>query len=79
MNILLDAIPWKPFLTPAPVWHFWPCLLLPLVVGVSIVYKTIKCARVSQVPKEAAMIALYILLAMVALAAGIMGLFRLSA
>lgn len=75
---LLSAIEWKPFLTPAPVWDYWYLLLIPLVIGVSIVYKSIKCAKVSQIPREAAAIAIYILLAMVALAVGVMLIFRMS-
>ena len=30
------------FLDPLPLWHYWQWLLLPLTVGVSIVYKSIK-------------------------------------
>ena len=53
---------YRPFLDPLPYsWDFWPWLLLPLVVGVAVVYKSIKCRSMKQVPREAAGITLWIL------------------
>lgn len=53
---------WVPFVTPPPgLWDYWPVLLLPLVVAVSIVYKSIRCESMSQVPREATIISLWIL------------------
>ena len=46
----------RPFWQPLPVWNYWYLLLVPLCLGVSIVYKSIKCHRMRQVPKEAAVI-----------------------
>ena len=45
-----------PFVQPLPVWDYWPWLLLPLVAAVSIVYKSIKCHEMRQVPREASVI-----------------------
>ncbi len=53
----------RPFLQPLPVWNIWPTLLLPLCVAVSIVYKSVKCADMRQVPREALSIFLWILAA----------------
>lgn len=50
------AGPFRPFWQPLPVWDYWYLLLVPLCLGVSIVYKSIKCHRMRQVPKEAAVI-----------------------
>ena len=54
-----------PFIQPLPVWDVWYLLLLPLCVAISIVYKSVKCATMQQVPREAASITFWILLGMV--------------
>lgn len=62
----------RPFLQPLPVWDYWPWLILPLGIGVSIVYKSLKCRYMRQVPKEAAILSLWILLGMASAAAVLM-------
>jgi hypothetical protein len=62
---------WRPFLSPMPVWDYWFWLLLPLSIGVAIVYKTTKCYEPRQVPREAALLSLWIVLGLVAAAIGI--------
>ena len=53
---------YHPFLDPLPYsWDFWPWLLLPLCIGVAVVYKSIKCRSMKQVPREAAGITVWIL------------------
>ena len=56
----------RPFLQPLPVWNDWqwPWLLVPLCVGVAVVYKSIKCRYVRQIPREAAVLTVWILLGM---------------
>ena len=49
-------VAWIPFLYPLPIWDYWPWLLIPLCVGVSIVYKSIKCRSMRTVPREAMVI-----------------------
>ena len=61
----------RPFLQPLPVWNYWPWLLVPLAVAVAVVYKSIKCRRINQVPKEATVLTLWILGGMV-VAAGVL-------
>jgi hypothetical protein len=53
-------------MNPLPVWEDsrWPWLIVPLCAGVSIVYKSIKCASMKTVAREAGAITLWILLAM---------------
>jgi hypothetical protein len=75
----LWMLAWTPFLDPLPIWSdkVWPFMLIPLAGAVSIVYKSIKCRRMSQVPREASVIFSLIILGMVAAAivlSGIVGL-----
>ena len=65
-----------PFLQPLPVWDYWPLLLLPLVIGVAVVYKSVKCRSIRQVPKEAASITMWILISFAAAAAALAGLVK---
>jgi hypothetical protein len=69
------AYHYRPFKDPLPVWQDsrWPWLLLPLCIAVSIVYKSIRCKSMRQVPREAAAITLYIIVGMAA-AALVLGL-----
>jgi hypothetical protein len=66
---------YRPFIGPAPLWgdHVWPLLLLPLCVGVAIVYKSVKCQHMRQVPRQALVLSLWILAGM-ALAAVVLAL-----
>lgn len=64
------------FREPLPVWDYWYLLLIPLCVGISIVYKAIKCREVRQVPREAAVICTVILVGMVVAATALYGLMR---
>jgi hypothetical protein len=66
----------RPFWQPLPVWDYWYLLLVPLCLGVSIVYKSIKCHRMSQVPREAGVIFLMILAGMAFAGAALMALVR---
>lgn len=61
----------RPFWQPLPLWDRWYLLLLPLCLGISIVYKSIKCRTMRQVPREAAVIFVMILLGM-GVAAGVL-------
>jgi len=58
---------YKPFLTPLPAWDdaVWPWLLLPLCIAIAVVYKSIKCRTMRQVPKEAAVLTAWIVAGMV--------------
>ncbi len=57
---------YQPFLTPMPVWSdaAWPWLLLPLCAAVAIVYKSMKCRTMRQVPKEATILTIWIVAGM---------------
>ncbi len=66
-----------PFVHPAPLWNVWYWLLLPLCAAISIVYKSVKCRHMRQVPREAAIIFFWILAGMAAAAAALAILVRL--
>jgi len=68
---------YTPLVTPLPLWNYWAWLLLPLCAAVSIVYKTIKCRFVREIPLQAATITLWIILSMIAVAAGIWLLYQI--
>ena len=67
----------RPFWQPLPVWNYWYLLLLPLCVGISVVYKSIKCREMKQVTRESAVIFFMILLGMVIAAAALLALVRI--
>jgi hypothetical protein len=66
----------RPFWQPLPVWNYWYLLLLPLCAAISIVYKSIKCREMRQVPREAGVIFLMILAGMTFAGAALMALVR---
>ena len=70
MNLAVQQLlAYTPFLQPLPgAWNYWYLLLVPLCIGVAVVYKTIKCRTMDLVPREAAVIALWILIGMVSAA-----------
>ena len=72
----LNTLSYTPFISPLPIWDYWPLLLLPLTAGVSIVYKSIKCRSMSTVPREAAGIFMWILIAMALGGATLAGIVR---
>lgn len=64
---------YRPFLEPLPIDAWWLWLAVPLVVGVAVVYKTIKLPELSRLPREAATLAGQVLVFM-AMAAGLLSL-----
>lgn len=48
------------FLEPLKVWDYWPWLLLPLCLGVSLVYKSVRVDNMRKVPVEAVKATLWI-------------------
>ena len=70
MIATLSTLAYRPFLDPLPVWQNsrWPWLLIPLCIGVSLVYKSARCKTMDRVPRETATITLMILLGMAAAA-----------
>jgi hypothetical protein len=67
---------YRPFLDPLPVWDNWFLLIIPLCAAVAIVYKAMKCRSMTQVPREAAAIVLWIIGGFSGAAVVLMGLVR---
>ena len=62
---------YRPFIDPLPIYPYWYWLLLPLCLLFSIVYKSVKCEKVEQVPRAALAITFWILVGIAAAAAGL--------
>ena len=72
LTLVVPSLAYTPFVQPIPgLWQYWQWLALPLCLGVSIVWKSIKCANMRSVPREAALIFLFILAGLIALAAAL--------
>lgn len=72
----MNLLAYTPFIDPLPIWvvpWFWPLLLLPLCLIVAVVYKTIRCTKVSHIPRGASELFVVIVGGM-ALAAGALAL-----
>jgi hypothetical protein len=65
---------YRPFLDPLAVDDEWLLLLIPLVVVISVVYKTIKLEDLSRLPRQAALLSAQIIAFMAAAAAVLWGL-----
>ena len=59
------------FTEPLPLDDYWLWLLIPLVVVISIVYKTIKLRDLSKLPAQAASLAAQIVVFMILAAAAL--------
>jgi len=68
---MLTVLAYRPFLDPLPLESWWMVLLVPLVLGISVTYKTIKIDDLSQLPRQATFLFLQIIVFMVLAAAGL--------
>jgi hypothetical protein len=62
------TLAFRPFFDPVPIDGYWMFLLIPMVIAIAVVYKTIKTDRLSKIPREASILAAQIV-AFMALAA----------
>lgn len=60
MTILI-TMAWRPLLDPVHIEAYWMVLMLPLVVAVSVVYKTIKLPDLTHLPIQVTRLSLQIL------------------
>ena len=76
MLIFILAWSWRDdaFRRPLPLWDYWAWLVIPLVIGVAIVWKSIKCRSPREIPLEAGVISFWILLLMSLAAALLSGI-----
>lgn len=68
MAILLAYSYSHPFVQPLPIWDYKLWLILPLALGVAIVYKSIRCDTMREVAKASVILTGWILAAVVAAA-----------
>jgi hypothetical protein len=73
---MLLPLAYRPFLDPLPLAPYWYLLALPLCLAVSVVYKSMKCRTIADVPREAGAILAWIIGLFVALALVLAGLVR---
>jgi hypothetical protein len=74
---MVAVLAYAPFLDALPIWvkpWFWPLLLLPLCAAVAIVYKSIRCREMHEVPRESFILFLTIVLGMMLTGAALVGL-----
>jgi hypothetical protein len=74
---MITTLSYVMFFDPLPIWvkpWFWPLLLLPLCLAVAVVYKSVRCRYVSQVPREATVLFVTIVVGMILAAAALAGL-----
>jgi len=66
MNTAALLLAYRPFLDPLPIGNSagWVWLLVPLVILVSVAYKTIKLNDLRELPKKSAILAAQILIFM---------------
>lgn len=69
--MMISLLAWRPFLDPLPLDTWWLVMLLPLIVVVSIVYKTIKLADLKELPRQSLHLSLQIIIFMVLAAAAL--------
>ena len=62
---ILPTLGFRPFFDPLPVDGYWMFLLLPMIIAISVVYKTIKTDRLSKIPREASILAAQIVAFMI--------------
>lgn len=61
MISLLAQYAYKPFVNPIPLPDHWNLLLIPLALGIAVIYKSIRCNEMRKVPIESIKTALFIL------------------
>ncbi len=56
---------WRPFLDPLPIDDFWLAMLIPMVIVIAVVYKTIKTENIKSLARDSVYLSLQIGLFMV--------------
>jgi len=63
--IYFVILAYRPFLEPLPIDDYWVWLVIPLVLAICIVYKTIKDDDLRKLPRQAASLTAQVLIFMV--------------
>jgi hypothetical protein len=72
------VLAYRPFLEPLPVWNVWFLLIVPLCVGIAVVWKSIKCRTMAEVPREAGVLLLWVIGGFAAAAAALVALVKFA-
>lgn len=64
------TLAWRPFLEPLDLQRAWFILLLPLAVGISVVYKAVRLHSMDHYLKEVGIMTVQVVVGMLALAVG---------
>lgn len=64
LDVLPAIVGYTPFVSPMPIWDYWYVLLLPLSAAVAVVYKAIRLPTMRDVPWQAFVITVWIILGM---------------
>ena len=59
--------PYRPFLDPLHLDHFWFLLIIPLSIFISLVYKSVRLPDLERLPKQVLIMTLQIITAMIAM------------
>ena len=71
---MMVLLVYTPFVDPLPLWNGWFWWSLPLCAGVAVVYKCTKCRNMAEVPLQALMIFIWMMLGLVGAAGALYGL-----
>lgn len=74
MTMTLPALltaAWRPFIDPLDLHALWWVLLIPMALGVSVVYKAVRVRDLSRYWREVAIMTTQIVLAMILLGAAV--------
>jgi hypothetical protein len=64
--LLLAEYAPRAFFNPMRLPEHWNLLIIPLAIGIAIIYKSVRCKEMREVPKESAKTTLFILVAIFA-------------
>ena len=65
---MTTMLAWTPFIEPIPtIGSWWPLLLLPLSIGLSLVFRAIRTKDLSNYARDVVIMSMQIILAMVGL------------
>ena len=76
--LLLPLASYRPFLDPLPAWDVWYLLALPLIAGVSVVYKSIRSRAMKNIAWESTRTFVWIVVGLVGAAALLLVVVRAS-
>ena len=73
---MMTLLAYRPLIDPMPIQAYWLWLVIPLCLLFSVVYKSVKCNTIDEIPRASLEITFWILLAMGSVAVGLALLVR---